>query len=139
MQNEETIFSKIIRKELPAEIVYEDERVLAFLDISPNNPGHTLVIPKVASTNLFNITSESWAHVCEVVRMLAPKVQEAVNAEGINIQMNNGEVAGQLVMHTHVHIIPRFSGDGYKHWPGSEYGPGEMEAVGTKIRARVKA
>jgi len=135
MQNQETIFTKIIRREIPSEVVYENDAVLAFLDISPNNPGHTLVIPKTHSTNLFDITEDSWMHVMEAVRVLAPKIQKAVQADGINIQMNNGEAAGQIIMHTHVHIIPRFSGDGYKHWPAHPYADGEMAAVGEKIRA----
>jgi histidine triad (HIT) family protein len=135
MQNNETIFSKIIHREIPAEIVYEDEGVLAFLDISPTNPGHTLVIPKPQSTNIVDITPASWAHVMETVRILAPKIQKAVGADGINLMMNNGEIAGQLVMHTHVHIIPRFANDGYTHWPGHPYAEGEREKVGAKIRA----
>lgn len=135
MANAETIFSKIIRKEIPAEIVYEDDDVMAFLDISPNNPGHTLVIPKIPSHNLLTIDAESWTKVMETVRMLAPKIKEAVCADGINIMMNNEQDAGQIVFHTHVHIIPRFKNDGYKHWPGHPYGEGEMPEIGTKIRA----
>jgi histidine triad (HIT) family protein len=135
MSDTETVFSKIIRKEIPAEVVYEDENVLAFLDISPNNPGHTLVIPKTPTRNLLTIDARSWATVMEAVRMLAPKIKEAVGAEGINIIMNNEPAAGQIVFHAHVHIIPRFSNDGYKHWPGGEYGEGEMAQVGEKIRA----
>jgi len=137
MQSEDTIFSKILRREIPAEIVYEDEKVLAFLDISPNNPGHTLVIPKKPTRNLLTIDAESWANVMETVRMLAPKIKDAVGAEGINIMMNNEPVAGQIVFHAHVHIIPRFSGDGYTHWPGGEYAEGEMQKVAEKIRKLV--
>ncbi len=132
---EDTIFSKIIRREIPAEIIYEDDDVLAFLDISPNNPGHTLVIPKDLSTNIFDISQDSWRKVMDVVRMLAPKVREGAGADAINIQMNNGEIAGQLVYHTHVHIIPRIKGDGFKHWAGTPYAQGEMRAVADAIRA----
>jgi len=134
----ETIFSKIIQREMPAEIIYEDEDVLAFLDISPNNPGHTLVIPKEPSINIFDISSDSWVKVMAAVRMLAPVIKEAVGAGGINIQMNNGELAGQLVFHTHVHLIPRIEDDGYKHWPGKAYEEGQMEAVAEKIRTVLK-
>ena len=137
MSEGETIFSKIIRHEIPAEIVYEDEDVLAFLDISPNNPGHTLVIPKTPTRNLFTIDAESWAKVMEAVRLLAPKIKEAVGADGINIMMNNEHVAGQIVFHAHVHIIPRFRDDGYTHWPGGEYAEGEMQNVAQKIRKLV--
>jgi histidine triad (HIT) family protein len=130
----ETIFTKIINRQIPVEVVYEDENVLAFLDISPNNPGHTLVIPKAWSRNLLDISSESWGQVMEVVRMLAPKIKEAVGADGINIMMNNGEAAGQEVPHTHVHIIPRFIDDGYRHWSGHPYAEGAWHETGEKIR-----
>lgn len=132
-----TIFSQIIKRNLPAEIVYENEHVLAFLDIHPNNPGHTLVIPKRESANLFDITQTSWIEVMETVRILAPALKAAVGADGVNLMMNNGEVAGQIVMHTHVHLIPRFVGDGYTHWPGHTYQEGEMAHVGARIRAQL--
>ena len=74
----ETIFSKIIRREVPAEIVYETGHVLAFLDISPTNPGHTLVIPKAWSRNLLDIDAAAWGRVMEAVRLLAPRIKEAV-------------------------------------------------------------
>jgi len=134
MADQETIFSKIISREIPAEIVYEDEDVLAFLDIAPNNPGHTLVIPKKPTRNLLTIDSGDWAKVMETVRILAPKIQEAVSAEGINIIMNNEPAAGQIVFHAHVHVIPRFSDDGYRHWPGHEYQEGKMHKVAENIR-----
>ena len=134
MTDTETIFSKIIRREIPAEIVYEDDGVLAFLDISPNNPGHTLVIPKVPTRNLFTIDAGNWATVTEVVRTLAPKIQRAVGADGINLIMNNEPAAGQIVFHAHVHIVPRFADDGYRHWPGHEYKEGEMADIAEKIR-----
>lgn len=138
MTDTETIFSKIIRREIPAEIVYETDEVLAFLDISPNNPGHTLVIPKTSTRNLLTIDAGSWANVMEAVRILAPKIQQAVGAEGINIIMNNEPAAGQIVFHAHVHVIPRFANDGYRHWPGHEYKEGEMAEVGEKIRESIK-
>ena len=137
MDTQETIFSKIISRAIPAEIVYEDADILAFLDIAPNNPGHTLVIPKESTRNLMTISSETWGKVAEVVRMLAPKIQEAVGAEGVNIMMNNEPAAGQIVFHAHVHIIPRFPDDGYKHWPGHEYKEGEMKKVAEQIRKKL--
>ena len=130
-----TVFEKIIARELPAEIVYETGAVIAFLDVSPNNPGHTLVIPKTPCTNLFDIAPESWAAVSEAVRMLAPIIMRAVNATGMNVMMNNGEAAGQLVPYAHIHLIPRFPGDGYQHWQGHPYAPNEMARVGAAIRA----
>lgn len=131
---EDTIFAKIIRREIPAEIVYEDDETLAFLDISPNNPGHTLVIPKVWSRNLLSISEDSWRAVMRTVHKLAPVIKEVVHADGINITMNNEPAAGQVVFHTHVHIIPRHEGDGFKHFPSKEYEPGEAADTATRIR-----
>jgi len=134
MTSEPTIFDKIIAKEIPAEIVYEDEHVLAFLDIAPSNPGHTLVIPKEATRNILTITEESWAHVMEAVRILAPVIKGVTGAGGINLMMNNEPVAGQVVMHAHVHIIPRQEGDGIEVWKGGSYAEGEAALLGDKIR-----
>lgn len=108
---QETIFSKIINKEIPANIVYEDEHTLAFLDIMPNNPGHTLVIPKKPSRNILDIDKDSFAKVMETVRLLAPKIKSAMKAEGVRISINNEPSAGQEVFHLHVHIIPMFADD----------------------------
>ncbi|HYF29358.1 MAG TPA: HIT family protein, partial [Candidatus Paceibacterota bacterium] len=126
---ERTIFEKIVAREIPANIVYEDEETLAFLDIAPNNPGHTLVIPKAHSRNLLDISEESWLAVMRAVRKLAPIIKEAVGADGINLAMNNEPAAGQIVFHTHVHIIPRHEGDGFTHFPAGEYGEGEASAI----------
>lgn len=135
---EDTIFGKIIRREIPAEIVYEDDQTLAFLDIAPNNPGHTLVIPKAHARNLLDITEESWLAVMRTVHLLAPVIKEAVKADGINIAMNNEAAAGQVVFHAHVHIIPRHEGDGFTHFPPGTYEPGEAEAVATRIRSALR-
>lgn len=131
---ERTIFEKIIAKEVPAHIIYEDEDTLAFLDIAPNNPGHTLVIPKAHSRNLLDISESSWLAVMKTVHTLAPIIKEAVGADGMNIAMNNEAAAGQVVFHTHVHLIPRHEGDGFKHFPQGAYEPGEAEVVMEKIR-----
>jgi histidine triad (HIT) family protein len=132
---EDTIFSKILAHEIPAEIVYEDENVLAFLDIRPNNFGHTLVIPKEYSRNILTISPESWGKVMEVVRVLATAIKEALDADGVNIKMNNEEAGGQDVFHTHVHIIPRYKDDGLTYWPSKQYAEDQAAEVGEKIRA----
>ncbi|MDO8561210.1 MAG: HIT family protein [bacterium] len=131
------IFCKIARGELPSFKVYEDDAVLAFLDIRPVNPGHTLVVPKQHSKNIFDVPSDDWARVSETVRMLAGKIEKAMSADGVNIMMNNRGHAGQLVDHTHIHIIPRFKGDGFKLWPQSPYKEGEAVAVLDKIKAQL--
>ena len=133
------IFCKIASGELPSYKVYEDERVVAFLDIRPVNAGHTLVIPKVHSKNIFDVSPDDWQAVAEVVRSLAGKIEKAVAADGVNIAMNNREHAGQVVDHAHVHIIPRFKGDGFKLWTQRQYKEGEAESTLEKIRASVKS
>lgn len=128
------LFSKIIAGEIPSEKVYEDDKTYAFLDINPTNFGHTLVVPKNCSENIYDITDEDWVAIMRTVRMLAPKIKEALGAEGINIIMNNEQPAGQIVPYTHVHIIPRYKTDGFKHWKGVPYQEGEITKVGKKIR-----
>lgn len=133
---EETIFSKIIRHEIPADIVYEDANVVAFLDIRPNQPGHTLVVPKAYARNIFDISEEEWSKLTEAVRKLAPVVRDAVHADGVNISMNNEPAAGQIVFHAHVHIIPRFNKDnGYSG--GASYKPGEASEIASAIREKL--
>ena len=128
------LFEKIIRGELPSEKVYEDERTVAFLDINPTNPGHTLVVPRHYSKNIHDIPEEDWVAVMKTARLLAPAIQKAVGADGVNVIMNNESAAGQLVFHSHVHIVPRFKDDGFRHWKGSPYKDGEMSKIGEKIR-----
>jgi histidine triad (HIT) family protein len=135
---EETIFSKIIRHELPADIVYEDDSVIAFLDIKPINPGGTLVVPKKWSRNILDIDPESWGKVMEVVRKLAPAVKDAMSASGVNIVMNNEPAGNQVIFHSHVHIIPRHENDGGIDCPGTPYPEGESAKIAEKIRAKLE-
>jgi histidine triad (HIT) family protein len=104
--SESCTFCKIVRKEVPASIVYEDEEVIAFMSIRPINVGHTLVVPKKHYENIYEISEEETAYLYKVVKKLAHAVKEAVGAEGIRIVQNNGEAAGQVIFHMHVHIIP---------------------------------
>jgi histidine triad (HIT) family protein len=131
---ENCIFCKIASGEIPSYKLYEDDQTIAFLDIHPVNPGHTLVIPKKHSNNILDIEPEDWAAVAETTRRLSRVLHEVIPADGINLRMNNREYAGQDVHHPHVHIVPRYKGDGLKHWPGKSYKPGEAEALLEKIR-----
>lgn len=108
------IFCKIVSKEIPSKIVYEDDTVIAILDISQATKGHTLVIPKVHSDNLLETDSETFIHLMNVSKMLSGRIKEKLRATGINILVNTGESAGQSVMHTHVHLIPRYDNDDLK-------------------------
>lgn len=125
-----TIFSKIIAKEVPADIIYEDDFVLAFLDINPIQPGHTLVIPKTPSTDGLSCSKEDLARIIAVGQDIGLALKEVVACEGINFIMNNGEAAGQEVFHTHLHVIPRFSDDGAFEEPiQGEYEDGEAQSL----------
>ena len=103
------IFCKIIAGDIPAAKVYEDEAVLAFLDISQVTPGHTLVVPKQHFRNLLDMDGNSSSQLFERVPQIARKVMKATGAAGMNIINNNEETAGQTVFHAHVHLVPRFA------------------------------
>ena len=107
--DEQNIFAKIIRGELPAEKIYEDEKVLAFMDIMPRAPGHFLVIPKARARNILDIDNESLCAVMKVVKKLAVASKKAMNATGITIQQfSEADGGGQEVFHLHFHVIPRY-------------------------------
>lgn len=106
------LFCKIAEKEIPADIVYENEKVLAFLDIHPIAPGHTVIIPKVHAENILDLDDEMIAPVFESVKTLTGVLSKTLNPQGFTIGINHGKVSGQAIDHLHIHIIPRFSGDG---------------------------
>jgi histidine triad (HIT) family protein len=102
------IFAKILRGELPCYKIYEDDHALSFLDIMPRCPGHTLVIPKAAARNIFDITEEDYLQVARVTRKLARVAMTAFEADGITVQQFNETAGGQVVFHLHVHVMPRW-------------------------------
>jgi histidine triad (HIT) family protein len=104
------IFAKILRGELPCQKVYEDDHTLAFLDIMPRSPGHTLVIPKAPARNILDIDPESFAHVIRTAKKIAIAGKKAFNADGITLQQFSEQAGGQVVFHLHVHIMPRVEG-----------------------------
>lgn len=106
------IFAKILRGEMPCWKVYEDDYVLGFLDIFPQGPGHTLVIPKIAATNLLTFPSDAFGPYMSSVQKVAKAVQRAFEADGITVLQFNGTAGGQTVFHLHFHIIPRHEGTG---------------------------
>jgi histidine triad (HIT) family protein len=108
----ETIFSKILRDEIPCHRVYEDAHVLAFLDINPISRGHTVVIPREPAETLDKLSEESAAAIGRVLPRIARAVMEATGATAYNVLQNNGVAAHQSVLHVHFHIIPRHDGDG---------------------------
>ncbi|MEK7452566.1 MAG: HIT family protein [Patescibacteria group bacterium] len=134
----DTVFDKIIRKEIPADILYEDDQVIVFLDVHPSNPGHTLFVPKEDCENLMSTSDTSLAHTLSVVKKIAPAILTAVSATGFNLNTNNGSTAGQVVMHTHFHLIPRFENDGLKFWGHREVTPEELRTLCHKIIDEIK-
>ena len=104
--SESCVFCRIVQKEATASKIYEDEKVLAFLSIQPINIGHTLIVPKKHYENIYEIPEEEVAYLYKIVKKIAHAVTKAVDAEGIRIVQNNGEAAGQVIFHMHVHIIP---------------------------------
>lgn len=130
---EECAFCKIIRKEAPASIVYEDETVVAFLSSRPVNVGHTLVVPKKHYENIYEVSGEEAAYLFKIVKKIAQAVKDTTNAEGIRIVQNNGEAAGQVVFHLHVHIIPMKMSNQFYHGIGDRDSK-ELEKDAEKIR-----
>lgn len=130
------LFCKIIAEDMPAQKVYEDDRVFAFLDIHPVNPGHTLVIPKAHAANLLETAEEDATAMLAAVRKVAPAVMRAAGADSWNLGANSGRAAGQLIFHAHLHVIPRFPADGYEHWRGPE-DHSDLEAMAAKIRGEL--
>ena len=104
------IFAKILRDEFPCHKVYEDEHVLAFLDIMPRAPGHTLVIPKAPARNVIDISPDAFANVARGAHKIAAAAMKAFHADGITIQQFNEAAGGQVVFHLHMHVMPRHNG-----------------------------
>jgi len=128
------IFCKIVAGEIPAEKVFEDDYAIAFMDIQPVNPGHVLVVPKEHSRDLTEMSGEAVGWLFRPVRHVAKNVRDAVGAPGFNIGVNTGGVAGQVVFHTHVHVMPRFENDGHEHWEKKPMSPEEIAETAKKIR-----
>ena len=111
MKKDDCIFCKIAAGEISSATVYEDDDFRAILDLSPAAKGHTLVIPKSHSDNLLSVEPDTAAKALKVISKTANAIKEALGCDGINVVQNNGEAAGQTVMHLHFHIIPRYKND----------------------------
>lgn len=131
------IFCKIINGEIPSEKIYEDEEVLAFLDINPYTSGHTLVLAKEHYENMEDIPKETLRKLMDTVKKISPAIKEGVESKGFNVGINNGDVAGQEIPHLHIHIIPRFEEDNLEHWPQSSYQQGEIKYIAEAIRVKL--
>lgn len=133
--DDSNVFAKILRGELPAERLYEDEHTLAIMDIMPRGDGHCLVIPKVPARNIFDVEADSLARVMETTQVMARAVTRAFGADGVTVQQFNESAGGQVVFHLHVHVIPRFEGVAMKPHTGTMEDAGVLKANADKIRA----
>lgn len=131
---QDCLFCKIVRGEIPSRKIFENENILAFLDIHPVNPGHVLVIPKKHSLFLTQLKDSELSELIKVVRDIASIVFEITNAEGITITQNNGKAAGQVIPHIHFHIIPRFENDGFQNkWSTKKLTDSQFDEIQRKI------
>lgn len=128
------LFCKIIAGEIPSHKVYEDDQVLAFLDINPVHPGHTLVVPKKHSESLLDTDDEILARLVAVSKKVAQAIMTGLDYPSFNLIVNNGKIAGQIIPHLHFHVVPRKAEDGLKNWSGKEYADGEAEVIIEKLR-----
>jgi histidine triad (HIT) family protein len=131
--DENNIFGKILRGEIPSVRVYEDDHTLAFMDVMPQAPGHVLVIPKQGSRNILDADPQVLARTIPVVQKLAVAVKEAFDADGVFIAQFNEPAAGQTVFHLHFHVIPRHEGAALKPHSGSMENVDVLKANAAKI------
>jgi histidine triad (HIT) family protein len=133
------IFCKIASGEIPAAKIYEDEVVVAFLDIGPVSEGHTLVMPHRHIERVHSCPPELLGEIATRIGKIAGAIISAVGADAYNVLCNNGRAAGQVVEHLHFHIIPRRPGDGvFTQWPSRRYPPGKAEAIVAKIKSKLQ-
>ncbi|WP_422038365.1 HIT family protein [Roseibium sp.] len=133
--DDQNVFAKILRGELPSHKIYEDEKTLVIMDIMPRGDGHILVIPKAASRNILDIEPDDLNAVMATVQKMARTVIEAFGADGTTIQQFSEPAGGQVVFHTHVHIIPRFDGVSLRPHTGEMADNDTLAANAEKIRA----
>jgi len=136
---DECVFCKIVKGIVPESVVYDDEKVLAFMDIQPVNPGHVLVIPKAHASGLSNLDEETGAHMFKVGMRVADAVKRSgVKCDGVNLLLSDGRAAFQEILHVHLHVIPRFEGDGLHIGFGRMYRlkpeRNELDRIAAKIR-----
>lgn len=138
MGKDDCIFCKIVTGQIPVAKVYDDQVVVAFLDIEPVSDGHTLIVPKEHFERMHDCPVDILGQVASRLVKIASAVMTATGCEGYNVLCNNGRAAGQLVGHLHFHIIPRSSDDGlFDRWPSFKYQQGKIEQIAAKIRERL--
>jgi len=137
---DDCLFCKIVRGEMPAHRIWEDERTLAFLDIYPGTAGHALVVPKAHARDLFDLPADDRDAVFATARRVAAGLVAETGAEGINLHQANGKAAGQVIFHFHLHLLPRREGDGLRcPWIPSEGDAGALADLAGRLRDRLAA
>lgn len=134
MRKEDCIFCKIANGEIPSKSLYEDDDFRVILDLGPATKGHALILPKEHYANLYELPEDTAAGAMKLAKMMAGRMTEKLHADGFNLVQNNGEAAGQTVMHFHLHLIPRYENDG-QHilWKPGSVSPKELEAIQRQI------
>ncbi|MCG7503805.1 HIT family protein [Mesorhizobium retamae] len=132
------IFAKLLRGEIPSHRVYEDDAVIAFMDVMPQGKGHTLVVPRAPSRNLLDADAATLAPLFSVVQKVAQAVKKAFSADGVTIMQFNEPASGQTVYHLHVHVIPRFDGIPLKPHSGEMEKPDVLAADAEKIKSALR-
>ena len=138
MKDNNCIFCKLANKDIPTNIIYEDDRFTVILDASPATKGHALILPKNHAANIYELPDEDASAVFVLAKKLATKMTEILHCDGFNIVQNNGEVAGQTVFHFHMHLIPRYLNDGNQDkltWNHAEFTPEEIAEIAAELRA----
>ena len=134
VKEEDCIFCRIAAGEIPSRTLYEDGQFRVILDLGPATKGHALILPKEHAANLYELPDETAAEAMKLAKKMALLLRDKLHCDGLNLVQNNGEVAGQTVSHFHLHLIPRYDGDGQKiNWVPSEPSQEELEAVRKEI------
>lgn len=134
MKKDDCIFCKIANGEIPSKTIYEDEEFRIILDLGPAAQGHSLIIPREHVENLYQISDETASHAMMLARKMACVLKDKLNCDGLNLIQNNGSIAGQTVMHFHMHLIPRYEGDGQTiGWKPGKPTQEELEAIRKEI------
>jgi len=133
------VFCKIVAKQIPASVVYEDGDTLAFMDLGQVNPGHVLVAAKAHAENVYALDDAQAAAVFRTVAKVARSVRDAFAPQGLSIYQANGKAAGQTVFHFHMHLVPRYENDGMNlTWPVKNPPRDKLEEAAAKIRTRLR-
>jgi histidine triad (HIT) family protein len=133
----ECIFCKIVAGDIPSYKVYEDDKVMAFFDILPIHPGHTIVVPKKHVADVENLDDDDMSAMALAVKKIGKAIMEGLDVKGYSVFLDNKSAANQHVPHAHFHLVPRAEGDGLERWPQSGYSEGEAEHCLEKIKEKL--